>query len=161
MMSGNFTLSCCSTVDLPYSRMAERGIPVLFYTYTVDDTVYVDDMGRDAAAQDRFYEMLAAGKMPKTSQLNIDNYAQFFESLLSEGKDVLHIALGSGMSNSVNNAFLPAQTSALLSYIDPVVAILLSALLLHEPMDALCAIGAVLVLGSTVLSEMLPHKKAQ
>ena len=58
-------------------------------------------------------------------------------------------------------AALPAQTSALLSYIDPVVAILLSALLLHEPMDALCAIGAVLVLGSTVLSEMLPHKKAQ
>jgi len=109
MMSGNFTLSCCSTVDLPYSRMAERGIPVLFYTYTVDDTVYVDDMGRDAAAQDRFYEMLAAGKMPKTSQLNIDNYAQFFESLLAEGKDVLHIALGSGMSNSVNNAFLAAE----------------------------------------------------
>ena len=109
MMSGNFTLSCCSTVDLPYSRMAERGIPVLFYTYTVDDTVYVDDMGRDAAEQDRFYEMLAAGKMPKTSQLNIDNYAQFFESLLADGKDVLHIALGSGMSNSVNNAFLAAE----------------------------------------------------
>ena len=58
-------------------------------------------------------------------------------------------------------AALPAQTSALLSYIDPVVAILLSALLLHEPMDALCAIGAVLVLGSTVLSELMPHKKAQ
>lgn len=54
---------------------------------------------------------------------------------------------------------LPAQTSALLSYIDPVVAIFLSALLLREPMDALCAIGAVLVLGSTVLSETLPHKK--
>ena len=111
-MSGNFTLSCCSTVDLPYSRMAERGIPVLFYTYTVDDTVYVDDMGRDTAAQDRFYEMLAAGKMPKTSQLNIDNYAQFFESLLAEGKDVLHIALGSGMSNSVNNAFLAVEMLA-------------------------------------------------
>lgn len=55
---------------------------------------------------------------------------------------------------------LPAQTSALLSYIDPVVAIFLSALLLREPMDALCAIGAVLVLGSTVLSEILPHKKS-
>ena len=54
---------------------------------------------------------------------------------------------------------LPAQTSALLSYIDPVVAIFLSALLLKEPMDALCAVGAVLVLGSTVLSELLPSKK--
>ena len=108
-MIGNFTLSCCSTVDLPYSRMKERGIPVLFYTYTVDETVYVDDMGRETEAQDHFYEMLAAGKLPKTSQLNIDNYLQFFESLLAEGKDVLHIALGSGMSNSVNNAFLAVE----------------------------------------------------
>lgn len=54
---------------------------------------------------------------------------------------------------------LPAQTAALLSYIDPVVAILLSALLLREPMDALCAIGAIMVLGSTILSEVLPARK--
>ncbi|MBQ3548675.1 MAG: DegV family protein [Oscillospiraceae bacterium] len=109
MMNTDFTLSCCSTVDLPYSHMEERNIPVLFYTYTVDDTLYVDDMGRDAAAQDRFYEMLAEGKLPKTSQLNVGTYEEFFEKLLAEGKDVLHIALGSGMSNSVNNAVLAAQ----------------------------------------------------
>ena len=33
-MSDNFILSCCSTVDLPYSYMESRHIPVLFYTYT-------------------------------------------------------------------------------------------------------------------------------
>ncbi len=108
-MTDKFVLSCCSTVDLPYSRMEERRIPVLFYTYTVDDVLYVDDMGRDSAEQDRFYDMLAAGKLPKTSQINVGTYAEYFEKLLSEGKDVLHIALGSGMSNSVNNAILAAQ----------------------------------------------------
>lgn len=56
-------------------------------------------------------------------------------------------------------AVLPAQTSALFSYIDPVVAILLSALLLREPMDVLSAIGAVLILGSTLLGEVLESRK--
>ena len=56
-------------------------------------------------------------------------------------------------------AALPAQTSALFSYIDPVVAILLSALLLREPMDLLSAIGAVLILGSTLLGEVLESRK--
>ncbi len=50
---------------------------------------------------------------------------------------------------------LPAQTVALFSFIDPIVAILLSALLLKERMDLFSVIGAVLVLGSTLLSEML------
>ena len=56
-------------------------------------------------------------------------------------------------------AALPAQTSALFSYIDPVVAILLSALLLREPMDAFSAVGAVLILGSTLLGEVLEGRK--
>ena len=54
---------------------------------------------------------------------------------------------------------LRAQTAAILSYIDPVVAVLLSALLLHEPMDALSALGAVLVLGAAAVSE-LPERRA-
>ena len=49
---------------------------------------------------------------------------------------------------------LPAQTSALFSYIDPVSAIILSALFLGERLTLFSAIGAVLVLGSTLLSEL-------
>lgn len=48
---------------------------------------------------------------------------------------------------------LNAHTVALLSYIDPVLAILLSALLLREPMGIAQAIGAVLILVSSYLSE--------
>lgn len=52
-------------------------------------------------------------------------------------------------------AALPAQTSALFSYIDPVVAVLLSAFVLHEPMTLLNAAGAALILGATLLGEIL------
>ncbi len=49
---------------------------------------------------------------------------------------------------------LKAQTSAIFSYIDPVCAIILSALFLGEPMTLVAAIGAVLILGSTLVSEL-------
>lgn len=54
---------------------------------------------------------------------------------------------------------LPAQTVALFGYIDPIVAILLSALVLHEPMGAAEWLGAVLVLGATAVSELGPRKE--
>ena len=46
------------------------------------------------------------------------------------------------------------QSIALLSYIDPVSALLLSALFLREPLSALSILGAVLIIGSAVVSEM-------
>lgn len=53
---------------------------------------------------------------------------------------------------------LSAETVALFSYLDPVIAILLSAFLLGEPMTISGIIGSVLILGSALYSE-LPQKK--
>ena len=107
-MERRFTLSCCSTVDLPYSYMESRDIPVLFYTYVVDGVEYEDDMGRDPEALPRFYRFLQEGKLPQTSQINVATYMTFFEELLQKG-DLLHIAFTSGQSGSVHNAFLAAE----------------------------------------------------
>lgn len=108
-MDRKFTLSCCSTVDLPYSYMESRDIPVLFYTYVVDGREYDDDMGRDPEALPRFYAFLKEGKLPQTSQINVAAYTEFFEKLLDKGGDVLHIAFTSGQSGSVNNAYIAAD----------------------------------------------------
>ena len=54
---------------------------------------------------------------------------------------------------------LKAQTVAVFSYLDPVIAVLLSALLLKEPMDVYSGVGAVLILGSALYSEMPERKK--
>ena len=49
---------------------------------------------------------------------------------------------------------LQVQTVAILSYIDPVSALLFSALLLREPLSLLNVVGAVLIIGSAVVSEI-------
>ena len=49
---------------------------------------------------------------------------------------------------------LKAQTIAIFSYIDPVVAILLSALLLQQGLGLTGIIGAVMILGATFVSEL-------
>ncbi|NMA69154.1 MAG: DMT family transporter [Desulfitobacterium sp.] len=54
---------------------------------------------------------------------------------------------------------LNAQTIGLFSYFDPVVAILLSGILLRENIGVSGAIGAVLVLGAALVSELPERKK--
>ncbi|MGN0601924.1 MAG: DegV family protein [Oscillospiraceae bacterium] len=108
-MNSDYILSCESTVDVPFTFMKERNIPVLFYKYTVDSEVYVDDMCRDPEALPRFYSMLNEGKLPSTSQINTYEYCEFFEDLLKENDNILHVAFGSGMTNSVNNAYTAVE----------------------------------------------------
>ena len=104
-MQNEYLLSCESTVDMPYAYVASRGIPVLFYSYTVDGVEYLDDMLRDPEALPRFYGFIEDGKVPSTSQINVFKYTEYFERLIAEGhKTIVHIAMGSGMSPSVNNA---------------------------------------------------------
>ena len=55
---------------------------------------------------------------------------------------------------------LPSQTVAILAYVDPVVAVLLSALVLKEPMTVGMWLGALLIIGAAILLE-LPGKKRE
>lgn len=107
-MEPKFILSCESTVDMPFSYVSGRNIPVIFYSYTVDDREYIDDMLRDPKALPAFYEMIDAGKMPTTSQLNTAQYMDFFQEQLRHG-DLLHITLGTGMTRSYQNALIAAD----------------------------------------------------
>lgn len=52
-----------------------------------------------------------------------------------------------------------AQTAAILSYLDPVLSILLSAAILRERLDIFSVTGAILILGSALYSELPGRKK--
>ena len=56
-------------------------------------------------------------------------------------------------------ASLSAQSAALMSYIDPVVAIILSAVVLKEGLSAVSILGVILVLGSAIAGETALFKK--
>lgn len=104
----SFILSCESTVDLPFSYISGRGIPVIFYSYLANGVEYEDDMERDPKALEQFYQFIADGGMPTTSQINEYSYMEFLEENLKKG-DVLHIAFGTGMTQSVRNAERAAE----------------------------------------------------
>jgi drug/metabolite transporter (DMT)-like permease len=54
---------------------------------------------------------------------------------------------------------LSAQTVAVFSYIDPVVAIILSAVILRQPMNIYSIIGAILIILSALISELPAQNK--
>ena len=66
---------------------------------------------------------------------------------------VLHTGIGYIIYFDAVNK-LPTQTVGILSYIDPVEAVLLSAFFLREPINIYTIIGAVLILGAAAVSEL-------
>ena len=54
---------------------------------------------------------------------------------------------------------LPGQEVALLSYIDPLVAVICSVLILREPLSLMQALGGALILGFTLYNELAPTLK--
>ena len=56
---------------------------------------------------------------------------------------------------------LKSQSIAVLSYIDPVFALLLSALVLQEKLTVFGIAGAVLIIGSALVSELSNGRKAE
>lgn len=105
---GNYILSCCSTVDLNNQQMKDRDIRYCSFHYEIGGTPYLDDMGETVSMED-FYRRMAEGEMTRTSQINQNEYREYFEGFLKEGKDVLHLTLSSGISNTINSARIAAE----------------------------------------------------
>ena len=55
---------------------------------------------------------------------------------------------------------LPGQSVALISYADPVSALLFSAVLLHETMTPVQTLGAVLIIGGAMFGELRRRDKS-
>jgi DegV family protein with EDD domain len=99
----DYILSCCSTADLKKEHLDEKDIRYIYFHYSLDGVAYYDDLGQTMPL-DRFYKTMADGAKTSTSQINISEYLDYFSSFLSEGKDVLHVCLSSGLSGTYNCA---------------------------------------------------------
>ncbi len=104
----DYVLSCSSTADLTKKRMEELNIEYVPFHFYLDDTEYADDMG-EAIMPEELYDKMLAGAVTKTSQVPLEEYMNFFEKYLEDGKDILHIEFSSGLSGSCNSARLAAE----------------------------------------------------
>lgn len=107
----DFVLTCESAADRTREFFESRNIPVVCFHYEIDDVVYTDDLYQ-SITPDEFFAKIAAGVMPKTSQLSAGEYEEFWEPLVAEGKDVLHLTLSSGISGTYGSACVAAQMLA-------------------------------------------------
>lgn len=99
----DYILSCCSTADLSRGHFEERGIHYICFHYELDGKQYPDDLG-ESMPFDQFYKAMAQGAETKTSQVNVEEFVQYFTPFLEQGKDILHVCLSSGISGVFNSA---------------------------------------------------------
>jgi DegV family protein with EDD domain len=88
---------------LPETFFNGRDIPFVCYHFELDGTVYSDDLGKSISFKE-FYDRINAGSMPVTSQVNVEEFIGFFEPILAQGQDILHIEMSSGISGTFNSA---------------------------------------------------------
>ncbi len=101
----DFILTACSTADLPKEYFSDRNIPYISFHFNLEGKEYKDDLGQTISFKD-FYKKIENGAMPTTSQVNIGEFINFFESYLKEGKDILHISFSSGLSGTYNSSIM-------------------------------------------------------
>lgn len=98
-----YILSCCSTSDLNLEHYKKRNIRFLCFHYFLDGVEHKDDFGETFSMAD-FYKKMEEGAMTKTSQLNAQDYYNYFENILNEGYNIVHLTLSSGISGTINSA---------------------------------------------------------
>ncbi|MBE6788451.1 MAG: DegV family protein [Ruminococcaceae bacterium] len=103
----NYIITADSGCDLSAEFIKSINVLPLCMKYIIDETEYTDTMQPEDL--EKFFSAMVEGKMPKTAQLNSNDYTVFWEPLLSEGKDILHIAMSSGISGTYLNGVNAAE----------------------------------------------------
>ena len=99
----DYVLSCCSPADLTQEQFDRRNIRYICFHYELDGVQYPDDLGQTIPFE-QFYAAMAAGSDTKTSQVNVDEFIDYFTPMLEAGQDILHVTLSSGISGVYNSA---------------------------------------------------------
>lgn len=104
----DYVLSCESTADYPRSFFDERHIAWVPFHYNLDGASYPDDLYASITPGE-FFDKIKAGAQPTTSQVGVGEYVELWEPFLKEGRDILHLALSSGISGTYNSACVAAE----------------------------------------------------
>lgn len=105
----DYYISCCSTADLSKEHFDKRNIHYICFHFELGGVEYFDDLG-ESVPPETMYRRMSEGADTKTSQVTIGEYEEYFETMLKEGKDVLHLCLSSGISGTYNSACVAQES---------------------------------------------------
>ncbi|MGM9565111.1 DegV family protein [Evtepia sp.] len=78
------------------------------FHYMLDGVEYPGDMGVTLPVEELFRRM-SDGAETKTAQISVEAYRTHFESMLKEGRDVLHVTLSTGLTGTYNSACIARE----------------------------------------------------
>lgn len=99
----SYILSCCSTADLSEEHLRQRDIAYVCFHFELDGEPLLDDLGKSMPPEELFRRM-GEGAVTKTSHVSVEEYVGHFEPFLKEGKDIFHVTLSSGISDTYRSA---------------------------------------------------------
>ena len=105
-----YVLSCCSTADLTRARFEARNIHYICFHFRLNGVEYPDDLGASVPFPE-FYRAMSEGAETATSQVNVQEYLDYFDGFLRRGLDVVHVCLSSGLSGSCRSAMSAAEVA--------------------------------------------------
>ena len=97
-----YQLTADSGCDLSLEKCRELDVLPYKMPFTMDGKPMIDGMTEESFRE--FYDMMRAGGVAKTSQINPGEFIDFWRPLAEAGKDVLHVSLAAAISGSCNNA---------------------------------------------------------
>ncbi len=92
-----YQLFCDSNCELWHTTAKEYGLKVIRMPYVLDGEEYYYDLGEKTDFK-HFYDRMRAGSVPTTSAINEQNYIDYFEPVLKEGKDIYYITFSHKLS---------------------------------------------------------------
>lgn len=95
--------------DLPADLAVRMGIELVPMKFEMDGRVYTHYADNREMSSDEFYTKLGNGSMPKTSQINPNEYEEFVRPYLEDGRDILVITFSSGLSGSIQSMNIAAD----------------------------------------------------
>lgn len=98
-----FVILSDSCHDLPKALAEKLEIGVAPLSVAYDENTVFDDGTMDPHD---FYEGIRAGKMPKTSAVNLEGWARLMEPAMKAGKDVLALCISSALSTTYQSAVI-------------------------------------------------------
>jgi DegV family protein with EDD domain len=102
----DFIIAAASTADLPAEYFTEHKVPVIRYTYVMNNEQFDDDCQEES--RKKIYKCMREGAAITTSMINTYTYYDFFKMLMDTGKDVIFL----DMTRRISNSFTSAKKAA-------------------------------------------------
>ena len=109
MKEQNYVILTDSTTDISQAIADEINVKVWPMQFELDGLAYRNFPDEREMKSDDFYDLMRSGKMPKTSQINVVDFCEYFSEYLEKGLDILYICFSSGLSGTYNNSLIAIE----------------------------------------------------